>query len=335
MIAAPEQISTGNVLDYLATRGISLPRSTRISELSGGVSGRCLLIEAGVRRMVVKQALAELAVAGRWAAKTERALTEAAALRAVHRLTPSVTPEVLDVDSDHCTFTMTAAPANFRSWKEQLLTGAAPSKQTRATAAALGRILGYWHRATWGDRAIASRFSDYEAFEQLRIAPFHRRIAAVHSDLSPAVQACVEDLQTRRDCLVHGDFSPKNVLVGVGDPWVVDFEVAHVGAADFDIAFLLCHLLLKAIHQPEQASVYTAAAEAFAAAYRSANPLYLPTALLGWHVASLVLARLDGMSTVAYLSDDERDRARRLSTRWLTTQNLNVTDMWTATVKAA
>lgn len=36
-------------------------------------------------------------------------------------------------------------------------------------------------------------------------------------------------MTSTKSCLVHGDYSPKNILVGATGVWVVDFEVAHFG----------------------------------------------------------------------------------------------------------
>ncbi len=51
-------------------------------------------------------------------------------------------------------------------------------------------------------------------------------------------------LSTRR-ALVHGDVSPKNILVGPDGPVFLDAECAWFGDPAFDLAFCLNHLLLK------------------------------------------------------------------------------------------
>jgi hypothetical protein len=89
--------------------------------------------------------------------------------------------------------------------------------------------------------------------------------------LERAVGEYVEEMLDTRRCLVHGDFSPKNVLCGGEELWVLDFEVAHVGDPVFDLAFMLNHLMLKAIHRPAACEGYRDCAEAFLDAY--ARPL--------------------------------------------------------------
>jgi 5-methylthioribose kinase len=116
-----------------------------------------------------------------------------------------------------------------------------------------------------------------------------------------------EDLLTDRRCLVHGDFSPKNVLVGGRRLWVLDWEVAHVGNPVFDLAYLLCHLILKIVHRPGHAHSYRETARRFLAAYGRT-----PDGIVGQNVGCLLLARVDGKSPADYLTEADRGQVRAL-----------------------
>jgi len=50
-----------------------------------------------------------------------------------------------------------------------------------------------------------------------------------------------------RLALVHGDVSPKNILMGPRNPAFLDAECAWYGDPAFDLAFCLNHLLLKCL----------------------------------------------------------------------------------------
>jgi 5-methylthioribose kinase len=306
----------------------------QVTAMVGGVSGSVLLVESDRIRLVVKQALDQLLVDDTWFAKVERALTEAAALSVLHALSGRYVPELIDSDEVQCALVMTAAPANWQPWKSDLLTEDIDQAGACATGRTLGSVLGTWHRATTGDDAMAERFDDYEAFEQLRVHPFHRTILTRHPPLASAIEACIADLTQRRECLVHGDFSPKNILVDPRDRerlWVLDFEVAHFGAAVFDLAFLHCHLLLKAVHRPRYASVLRQTAAAFQNVYTAEVGIAAAeraTRRLGWHTASLLLARVDGTSPAGYLSDPDRNRVRDLATTVLNTPDRPIIDIW-------
>ncbi|HWM12732.1 MAG TPA: phosphotransferase, partial [Solirubrobacteraceae bacterium] len=238
-----------------------------------------------------------------WFADEERLVTEGLALRLAGDLNPDAVPRVIDLDPRTRTLVMERAPRSWRDWRAELLRGEVDPD----VGARLGRLLGAWHRETASRPSLLSAFTDHTAFVQLRIDPFHRTVAARHPDLSADIEAVVDRLLSRRECLVHGDFSPKNVLVGQDGLWVIDWEVAHVGDPGFDLAYLLCHLTLKAVHRAGDAPRYRDTAAAFLEAYGAA-----PDAELGAGVACLLLARVDGKSPADYLTPDGRERVRAL-----------------------
>jgi hypothetical protein len=100
--------------------------------------------------------------------------------------------------------------------------------------------------------------------------------------------------------------------------WVIDFEVAHYGDPAFDVAFMLSHLLLKRLHIPETSSELELCAETFWGAYEGVATRLCPSAayVLG-HVGCLMVARVDGKSPVEYLTDAEREAARRIGSELL------------------
>lgn len=306
-----ELLSTTTVHAYLAARGlVSADAELSVWELGGGVSNVVLAVSGGGIDAVVKQALPRLRVADEWQATQARALTEAAALQLARTLTPSAVPAVLDVDEEAYTIVIARAPDGFTAWKERLLEGQADPE----IAERVGALLGAWHQGTVDDAKAERRFSDRQAFDELRLDAYYRTAARRRPSLARAIGEYVEQLERTRVCLVHGDYSPKNVLVGPSGLWVVDFEVAHWGDPAFDLAFMLNHLLLKAIHRPAALDAYRACALAFVDAYRreaggEVDPD--PSSVLG-HAGCLMVARVDGKSPAEYLREPERMLARAL-----------------------
>lgn len=335
----PATTGRDTVLDYLHSRGVLNDDAADVwlTELTGGVSGEAILVEVGLQRVVVKRALGKLLVRDEWLAKPERAVTEAAAIEVLHGITPEQTPELLDVDPERFTLVMSAAPGTWVPWKTRLLGNHLDAPSEIETARELGQVLGTWHRRTRSDAEVAARFDDYEAFEQLRIGPFHRVVAGRHPDVAAAIAVCIEDLETRRDCLVHGDYSPKNVLVGeaaspVGSGlMVLDFEVAHYGAAVFDTAYMQCHLLLKAAHRPHNALLFRRLAEEFLDGY-TGLAVQDPGPHLGWHTACLLLARVDGTSPSGYLDESGEALVRRLALHALRADQPRIDHIWDVAV---
>lgn len=320
---------TRDPVAYLYRKALLQP--PQVIPLSGGVSGETLLVEAVSARLVLKRALSRLLVAGEWTAKPERAMTEAAALELLHGLTPECTPRLVHADREQHTIVMTAAPADWIPWKTVLLGEASdPTHGTAATARVLGSVLGTWQDRTWEAPHVAARFDDYEALDQLRLSPYHGTVAAAHPQVAERVVDLSDELRGRRDCLVHGDFSPKNVLVGPDGLMVLDFEVAHAGAAVFDLAFLQCHLALKAMHLPHRAPEFATAAEHFQRAHRAVLTSGRRPAVerIGWHTACLLLARVDGLSPAGYLRPATAAAVRALALDLLRANDPAIEEVW-------
>lgn len=292
----------------------------RAELLSGGVSGDVAALHAEGVDLVAKRALPRLRVAEEWLARPERSLTEAAALRLADRLRPGSVPPVVHVDTETCTIVMGHARSVWHNWKSDLLDGHAEPW----VSAELGRCLAAWHGGTTARRETT--FDDASVFVQLRIDPFHRTVAERHPDVADRVEAVVERTLATRACLAHGDFSPKNVLVGDGRLWVLDWEVAHRGDPVFDLAFLLTHLLLKAIHRPEYHRAYRRCADAFLDAYGPVED----DAYLAAHIGCLLLARVDGKSPAEYLTESGRARTRDLAREVLLREPSGIADIWDA-----
>lgn len=267
------------------------------------------------RRVVVKQALPRFRVADEWLVPPERAVTEAQAIELMARLAPGSVPALLDSDPAVYTLVVEEAPPSWRSWKSDLLEGEADP----AVARRLGELLAVLHSST-GDVELGSA----ESFEAQRIDPYLRTIQGRHPALAESIGGYVERLLSIRQCVVHGDYSPKNVLVGDGGVWVIDWEVAHRGDPAFDLAFMLNHLLLKTIHRPDAQAGYAECGEAFVAGY--GRDVEMPW-VLGL-VGCLMLARVDGKSPAEYLTTDCRELARAHGIVMLTDPPATLADAW-------
>jgi 5-methylthioribose kinase len=67
--------------------------------------------------------------------------------------------------------------------------------------------------------------------------------------------------------LVHGDFSPKNIIIYQRRLKLLDHEVVHFGDPAFDVGFALTHLLSKAHHQYKERGLLTDAVVLFWTVY--------------------------------------------------------------------
>lgn len=312
-VDSSDLLDAATVVEYLIGRRVlDRPAEATVARLSGGVSNVVLRVDTPAQAVVLKQALGKLAVADDWYADRGRAQHEAEALRLLSGITPDSVPAVLDDDSDAFTVTIEAAPSDWVTWKVRLMDGVADA----SVAACLGDLLRTWHAATAG-LPLGGGLDSFEAFRQLRVHPYFEVSAARAPELSANLLTIADELTSRQECLVLGDFSPKNVLVGgVGDVWVIDHEVAHRGDPAFDVAFMATHLVLKALHLPEARGDVSDCLGAFIAAYSDGLGQEDPdhTASV---VGALLAARVIGSSPVEYLTDSEKSSVMSVASRLL------------------
>lgn len=280
--------------------------------LPGGVSCDVAVVrEADGREIVVKQALPKLKVAADWRCDPARSSVEVAALRVMRELLgPHTVPEVLWEDAPNHRFAMQRVDPRFRNWRDEL-------NQRRvdlATATQVGELLGQLHRRSAARIDLAGRFANREFFEQLRIEPFFNRIAQRNPQLSGPVNVVIASLRVPGRALVHGDFSPKNMLVDGSQVVILDWEVAHWGNPRFDLAFCLTHLILDGLHRPPP-QAFGAAALSFLDAYSRSGMAGELDTLLVQMTGCLLLARLEGDSPIDYLRELNAPAVKRIAVR--------------------
>jgi tRNA A-37 threonylcarbamoyl transferase component Bud32 len=304
---ADSALDTSEWVDALRRAGLAQSPAPRLQPLTGGVSSEIILVEDGARRFVVKRALAKLRVRDDWFADTGRRRVEQSYLRVVGALLPSCVPRVLFADPEAGWFAMEYLGDGFVNWKSQLLSGCAEPLAARRAGEALGVI----HRETWGDPAIASEFATGPNFYQLRIEPYLETAARRAPELAGPLLDEAARLQGTALALVHGDFSPKNILLNPDRLVLLDAEVGWYGDPVFDTAFLLNHLLLKALLHVGTPDAMIESARIFWAAYvtalgaRADSKFEARTVRL---LLCLMLARIHGKSPVEYLPEPPKQR---------------------------
>jgi 5-methylthioribose kinase len=298
---------------------MKLASSARIRAvaLAGGVSSDIYRVDLPSGPICVKRALPRLKVSALWEAPVERNRWEVEWMRTVAAIQPAFVPRVIADDAESRSFAMEfLAPEAHPVWKAQLRDGVIDPR----VAAEAGRRIAGVHAATAGDEAVARRFATDHIFHPIRLEPYLVATASRHPDCAPALLALVETTAANKRALVHGDVSPKNILVGPHGPILLDAECAWYGDPAFDLAFCLNHMLLKCLWRPQWRERYLECFDAMARSYL-ARVTWEPRAAFEKRAArllpGLLLGRVDGKSPVEYLTE-ERDKelvrrhARRL-----------------------
>lgn len=323
-------LDEGSVVNYLSQRGLLTGNAT-VETLTGGVSCVVLAVSNGDVDLVVKQALPELKTKAKWVADQRRAIVEADAMQIYHLITPDSVPELIDCDADEFTLTMSRLPRSCTNWKIDIFEGRIYTEM----GASLGKVLAAWHNAAAVSDEIKEKFMEDSLFEQLRVAPFYRAVMDKNPDLQPVICVLIDEITTLKITLVHGDFSPKNIMATTDHrPIVLDFEVAHIGNPVFDLAFLLAHLLCKIIHAPQssQKQLLVETAKQFLASYQQTTRLSV-AASLPHHIALIALARVEGVSPVNYLDESDQQRLVVLTKSALLDSGMTVTGLLESAAK--
>ncbi|MEZ4701149.1 MAG: aminoglycoside phosphotransferase family protein [Rhodothermales bacterium] len=308
-IEDPDQLAA-----YLRARGDAAAGAPfRVRTLAGGVSNKTVWVERpDGAHWVLKQALPKLRVKDDWFSDPARIHREAEGMRVLAGLAPAgvILPFLFD-DPAHHVLAMAAAPEPHRNWKDLLLAGQVDLDLVDQ----FGRILGCLH-ARFDEAAYPGdgMLRDRSFFETLRLEPYYGASAERVPESAAFLASLMQDTRRTALTVVHGDYSPKNVLVHAGRLILLDHEVIHVGDPAFDVGFALTHLLSKARHLEPHRAAFGEAARRFWRRYHaevSGKDGYDGVESRAVrHTLGCLLARVVGRSPLEYLSDRERVNQR-------------------------
>jgi 5-methylthioribose kinase len=323
----------GTLKKYLIGKGIiGESEPVDIETLSGGVSGDVVRVTAKNKSLVIKQALERLKVEANWFSDPKRILTEIKGLEVYHQLVGEHVPRLYFHDDENHLYGMEAAPKHSEMWKAHLLQGRIDLNIAQKVVSSLAKV----HNETANNIKLKESFKDKTNFYDLRIEPYFETTMNKHVSLSKYFSKAINILMKEQLALVHGDFSPKNILVHESKIFILDFEVAHFGAPSFDIAFFITHFMLKAVKNKQWSDAYLNAIKYMIAEYKKR------CAHLHWEeleaqsvpmLACLFLARVDGKSPAEYITRaEDKLLIRKISSRILL-ENINTFEMVTGYCK--
>jgi len=260
----------------------------------------------------VKRALPRLKVAADWRRRWNATPMNCLDARG-GAIEPDAVPEILAED---VVAACSSCASSIR--RPSVVEGAVKGGNTDpATAEAVARRLVGIHASTAGNADIAACFATDSIFHSIRLEPYLLATARAHPDLAAVLAGLAESTAATRKALVHGDVSPKNILVGPRGPVFLDAECAWYGDPAFDLAFCLNHLLLKCLWTPAATVGFLLSFEVLAAAYLQGVRWEPPDGLerrAARLLPGLFLARVDGKSPVEYVSGEEaKNRVRRVA----------------------
>lgn len=351
------ELNESNVAAYLREQGKLSEAEPLIQSLSGGIANVVLKIfdpaagakigtdlrspaqiKRGVpdKRMsegfcfVIKQPLPKFRTEAEWLVDVARVEVERDCARLLSEILPAGSvPDVLWYDEANHVLAISCVPTDSVLWKTHLMAGGVSIDAAQQA----GVLLAMMHSSTLHHAATEQRYGDPSFFIQQRTEPYFKSLAAKHPAMAPTFDLVIHKLLSNPLCLIHGDFSPKNIFLVMkkddAEPaadgkakrfplshlTLLDFEVAFYGNPAFDVATLVNHLLLKSFHLGKAWRARMMAIDAFVKSYANAVPPELSQRVEadgGVILGALLLARVDGKSPAEYLTDEAlRDKVRK------------------------
>lgn len=321
-------LSTENAVEHLHFAGYwppHVPAQARM--LTGGVSNMVIRVEpiepsSQQPSMILKQSSELLRTKAEWRSRLDRIWIETETMKFLGDvLPPQTVPVILFEEQENYLFGMTDLGQTCDVWKLLLLEGRVEPGLARSA----GLILGTIHESglRHNESLQNGRLADWTVFDELRIDPYYRTIAKVHSIIAEPIQQLIHQMEhLPQKTLVHADFSPKNMLIDSENHLgLVDFETAHWGDPAFDLGFFLSHLVLKTFRamrlglptREEFLDMISVFWEKYQDTFWSVENARALEYRAVQHLAACMLARVDGKSPVDYLAEADQDSVRVLT----------------------
>src|SRR6185503_3002294 len=144
-----------------------------------------------------------------WFADPSRNAVEHDCLAYLSEVARGSVPRLLFRDAEAGLFAMELLDEQFANWKTELLRGVIRDED----AARAAKLMATIHASSWGDSALQAKFQTWPNFFALRVESYLLTAGARHPKLRSLFEEEAERLRQSALALVHGDFSPKNILI--------------------------------------------------------------------------------------------------------------------------
>lgn len=309
-------ISSEDVLvGYLKERGILKEGSAcSVHYCEGGVSCTVAYVEIDGQPMIIKQALEQLKTKDTWLCDPNRMYIEYESNKIYYEYLPENAPETYFYDKENYIYGREAVPDGCPMWKDDLMKGILDYKVAQKAVDTLVTV----HNQCCNDETAAKMFESKDVFYALRISPYIEFTVSKHPEIASFAHQVSKEMMESKITLIHGDYSPKNIMVTDDGIKVLDYEVANFGHPAFDLAFFSNHFILKAVKFEDNSKAYLDMLDYIVKRYFDAftcmdhqefEHTYIRT------LALLMLARVDGKSPVEYLTEEKekQETVRQLS----------------------
>ena len=285
-------------------------------ELKGGVSSDVYKVKTSENTYCVKRSVPKLRVKKEWYADTKRLKYEFFWLSHCKKIIPNRIPYVYNfIQKKDYLILEYFNNKKFDTLKSHLLNKKIEKKIIIKISKDLFKI----HKESSTNTIKKKFINNSKNFYDLRLDAYFNELARVYPKLKKKVKNVLISYEKNSSTLVHGDFSPKNILVSDNKIKYIDAETSNFGDPAFDVVFFSNHLLIKSIFIPSKKKEFINCYKKFFYTYlsslkKSDKPNFFNRCAI--MIPLMLLARIDGKSPVEYIVKDKiKNKIRLLSFR--------------------
>ena len=307
---------------------ISNNKILKYSRLKGGVSSEVYKVVTKKNIYCIKRSLKKLLVQKEWIVDQNRIYYEYLWLVHCKKILKQNVPVIYDFNKEENYIIMEYLDnTKYKTLKELYF----EKKINFSTIKSISKHLYKIHSLSNDVKTMKIFRRNNQNFFDLRLDPYFNEVARVFPELNDKVKQINKSYRENSSTLVHGDFSPKNILIGKNRILYLDAECCNYGDPVFDLVFFSNHLLIKSMYFESKKKEFLEAFKIFYNHYlknfNKKNKINYLKRIIDM-IPIMLLARVDGKSPVEYIKSKKlKNNIREKSFKMIKNKLLDLDDI--------
>ena len=307
---------------------ISNNKILKYSRLKGGVSSEVYKVVTKKNIYCIKRSLKKLLVQKEWIVDQNRIYYEYLWLVHCKKILKQNVPVIYDFNKEENYIIMEYLDnTKYKTLKELYF----EKKINFSTIKSISKHLYKIHSLSNDVKTMKIFRRNNQNFFDLRLDPYFNEVARVFPELNDKVKQINKSYRENSSTLVHGDFSPKNILIGKNRILYLDAECCNYGDPVFDLVFFSNHLLIKSMYFESKKKEFLEAFKIFYNHYlknfNKKNKINYLKRIIDM-IPIMLLARVDGKSPVEYIKSKKlKNNIREKSFKMIKYKLLDLDDI--------
>ena len=281
---------------------INQEKIIKYKRLEGGVSSEVYYVKTNKSDYCIKRSLKKLLVKKNWIANTNRIKYEYLWLKHCKKIISRNIPKTFEFDNKKKYIVMEYLnDSKYKTLKQLYFNKVVNIKTIKLISKHLYKI----HSSSKNLKTKKIFDGNNNNFYDLRLDPYFNEVGRIYPKYKKYIKNINKNYFENSSTLVHGDFSPKNILIGKNKIIYLDAECCNFGDPVFDLVFFTNHLLIKSIFIKDKSQEFIKSYIIFYKEYLNNLNLKNYKSYINRIIEMtpiMLLARIDGKSPVEYLN---------------------------------